>query len=121
MALLRWWYGAGWQRFVGKVGARVNATLAFFSVGLLLRTLFDPFRQVGAGAVKGTLQDQMRALGDRAFSRVIGAFVRSLFIIIGGLAALLIGVVGLVGIVMWPLVPVLPIGGAVAAIVGWTP
>lgn len=112
LAMLSWWYTAGWARLAKRVGSRINATLETFSVGLLLRTLFTPFRQISAGAARGNSLDvQLRAFGDRLFSRVFGAFVRSLFIIIGLLTALLTAVIGLVQLLVWPLLPCAPVIG----------
>ena len=92
-----------------------------FSVGLLAGTLFAPFRQISAGQVHVGVDAQMRAFGDRLFSRVFGAFIRTLFILIGLFAAFLMGLVGAVQLIMWPLLPFLPVVGLVLALMGWTP
>lgn len=120
LALFSWWYGAGWARLVKRVGERVDNVLGFFSVGTLARTLFSPFRQISAGRVQGPANVQFRAFLDRLFSRFVGAFMRSLLILIGFIGALISGLVGLVQIVLWPLVPLLPVAGLVAALIGWT-
>ncbi|HSW66314.1 MAG TPA: hypothetical protein VLI54_04235 [Bacillota bacterium] len=111
-AMLSWWYTAGWARLAKRVGTRVTATMEAFSVTLLASTLFSPFRQISAGAAQGkSLDVQLRAFGDRLFSRVFGAFVRSLFIVIGLIASLLAGLIGVVQLILWPLVPFGPIIG----------
>lgn len=95
--------------------------LESFSVELLARTLFDPFRQISAAQVRGGgLDAQLRAMGDRAFSRVFGAVVRTLFIVLGLLAALLAGVIGVLQLVLWPLVPLMPLIGIGLAVLGLT-
>jgi len=119
VALFSWWYSAGWARLTGRVGSRMQIMLETFSVALLLRTLFDPFRQISAGQVRGSFDAQLRAMGDRAFSRVFGAIVRSLFILIGLGAALLAGLFGLVELVVWPVVPFLPVVGIALTVLGW--
>lgn len=111
VALFSWWYGTGWARAAKRVGGRMRLVLETFSVALLLRTLFDPFRQISAGQVRGSFDTQLRALGDRLFSRLFGAVVRSIFIFIGLMGALLAGIMGLVELVVWPLVPLFPIIG----------
>jgi len=121
VALFSWWYGAGWARAAGRVGGRMKAMLEAFSVALLLRTLFDPFRQISAGQVRGSFDAQLRAMGDRLFSRVFGAVVRSLFIFIGLVGALLAGIIGLIELIVWPVVPFFPIIGIVAAVMGLKP
>jgi hypothetical protein len=118
LALVSWWYGAGWARLAGRISRRMQGVLETFSVALLLRTLFDPFRQISAGQVKGSLDTQLRAMGDRAFSRVFGAVVRSLVILVGLLVTLLTGLVGVLQLIAWPFVPVLPLVGVVLAAMG---
>jgi hypothetical protein len=121
LALLSWWYTAGWARLANRAGERISSMLETFSVSLLLRTLFNPFRQIDAGGVRGPLDVQMRAWFDRSFSRLFGAAVRSFFILMGLGAAFFIGILGLVELVLWPFVPLLPLIGAAAAATGWTP
>jgi hypothetical protein len=121
LALFSWWYTAGWARLAKRVGVRVESVLESFSVALLARTLFDPFRQISAGGVQGPLGVQMRAFGDRLFSRVFGAVVRTLFIFMGIIAALLAALIGLVELLLWPLLPVLPIVGLILSLSGWMP
>jgi hypothetical protein len=118
VALFSWWYGAGWARAAGRVGSRMQIMLETFSVALLLRTLFDPFRQISAGQVRGSFDTQLRAMGDRAFSRVFGAVVRSIFIFIGVVGALGMGLFGLVVLIVWPIVPFLPLIGILLMTMG---
>jgi hypothetical protein len=120
-ALFSWWYGAGWADLGRRVGQRIDSSLAFFSVGLLARTLFDPFRQIDAGTVRGPIGLQFRAWVDRTFSRFVGFFVRSTMILFGLVVAAMLGVVGIIQLLLWPLVPFLPIVGLGLMLVGWTP
>jgi hypothetical protein len=71
--------------------------------------------------VHGGFDAQMRAFGDRLFSRVFGAFIRTLFILIGLFAAFLVGLIGAVQLVLWPLLPFLPVVGLVLSLMGWMP
>jgi hypothetical protein len=118
VALFSWWYGAGWARAAKRVGQRMEMMLEAFSVALLLRTLFSPFRQISAGQVRGSFDAQVRAMGDRLFSRFFGAFVRSLFILIGLGGAGLAGLFGLIEIIVWPVIPFLPVIGVLLAVTG---
>jgi hypothetical protein len=119
LALFSWWYTTGWAELARRVAGRVERTLQSFSVGLLAKSLFSPFRQISADNVQGSFDVQMRAFGDRLFSRFFGAFVRSFFILFGFVGALLTGAVGLVQLAVWPLVPALPVLGFALAFVGW--
>lgn len=118
--LFAWWYTTGWMRLVHGAGARVQAVLDFFSVKLLLGTLFDPFRQIDAGRVRGPLQDELRAFGNRTFSRIVGFFIRSVTIICGLICVVVITLVGLIQLIAWPLLPLAPVAGVVATAMGWT-
>ena len=118
VALFSWWYGAGWARAAKRVGGRMQTMLETFSVALLLRTLFDPFRQISAQQVRGSFDTQLRAMGDRLFSRVFGAVVRSIFIVIGILGALGAGLLGVIELIVWPLVPFFPIIGVALLLAG---
>lgn len=120
LALFSWWYTTAWKGVVSRLTMRLDRTLGFFSVGLLFRTLFDPFRQIAAAQVRGGLDVKMRAWMDRTFSRFIGAFMRSIFILLGILSALGVFVFGILQVLLWPLVPLLPLIALVGLLQGWT-
>ena len=103
------------------VWGKLVSVFDYFSIDLLVRTWFAPFRQISAGAVDGPIGVQIRAFFDRLISRTIGGIVRCFMIIFGIVALAVTAVVGLVFIVAWALVPVLPLLGAGLAIVGWLP
>ena len=121
VAFFLWWYGPGWKRQVAKAKDRLAGIADMFSIGLLLRTLFSPFRQISAGKVDGSLNTKMQAMVDRGFSRVIGAVMRSFMIILGAVALLLTCVIGGLVLLAWPLVPILPIVGIILSATGWMP
>lgn len=117
--LLRWWYGDGWRGRARLAAVRLDGTIDYFSIGLLAKTLFSPFRQISAGRVNGSLNVQMRALVDKLVSRVIGALIRTVILIVGGIAIGLQVLVTGILLVAWGLVPLIPIAGIVLAISGW--
>lgn len=119
IALFSWWYTTAWKDLGRRIQRRIDHALDFFSVGLLIRTLFDPFRQIAAGKVRGSVDAQFHAWLDRTFSRFIGAAVRSIFIIIGTVSMVAIMLIGLVQLFIWPLVPLLPIVGILGMLMGW--
>lgn len=121
VALFSWWYGVGWAQRTKRSGTRIQLALEMFSVSLLLRTLFDPFRQISAGQVRGSFDARMHAFGDRLFSRIFGAVVRSLFICIGVVLALFTGLFGLLELVIWPVIPLFPVMGLILMVIGWKP
>jgi len=120
-SMLSWWYTAGWASLGARVGRRITRVNETFSVFLLMGSLFEPFRQISAGQPRGGgLDVQMRAFGDRLFSRVFGAVVRSLFIFMGMFGAFITGLIGLIQLIVWPLVPLMLFAGIVLAIIGPT-
>ena len=121
VGLLGWWYGPGWQQAARRVIARLAGTADFFSIGLLLRTLFAPFRQISAGSVRGSLSVVLHAWLDKLISRLIGAMVRSAMIVTGVLILALQGLVGGLLIIGWLFVPLLPLVGGILAAIGWLP
>lgn len=121
VGLLGWWYGRGWSLRVTRLREKIISTLDYFSIDLLLRTFFSPFRQISAGKVRGPLGVQMRALLDRIISRMIGAMIRFTMIIIGSIFIVVYVVVGVVLVALWGIVPLLPVVGVVLFLSGWVP
>lgn len=119
LALFSWWYTTAWKNLAQQIERRVDRCLDFFSVALLFRTLFDPFRQIAAGNVRGSMDVKMRAWADRTFSRFFGAFVRMLFIVLGLLSSAVLIIVGFVQLIVWPVVPFLPLVGLLGFVLGW--
>lgn len=111
-----WWYRAGWRDQIRRIGGSLAGTNDFFSIGLLAKTLFAPFRQISANAHGDDIGSRFRAWGDRTFSRLIGAFMRTFMIILGLIAMLFVLIFSLIRIVFWPIVPLLPVVGAVLMI-----
>ena len=118
---LSWWYGAGWRaRFVHLRG-QLASSYDYFSIGLLITSLFAPFRQISAGKVGGPLAVQLRAFLDRQISRVIGAIVRTILIIAGCTWLIAQVIWGVFALFTWGLVPLLPFIGFVLMLSGWVP
>lgn len=122
VGLISWWYGRGWATQWGRAQRQFASTLDFFSVGQLISTLFAPFRQISAsGASDGSLGGAFRAFIDRLISRIIGAFVRFITILIGLAVIILQGVYEFVVMIGWLFVPLLPIIGGILFAIGWVP
>ena len=118
--ILQWWYVSGWKIFVSKIFGKLRDIADFFSIGLLLKTLFAPFRQIAAGSVEGALEDRFRAAIDRLVSRCVGAVTRTFIILAGLVAMAATTVAGVASIVIWPLVPLMPVACIVLAAMGVT-
>ena len=94
----------------------------FFSIGLLLKTLFQPFRQISANedGKKGGLEGAMVVFTDKLVARVIGFIVRVAIIIAGIIAMTLQLVMGLALAILWPCIPLLPVAGIIVSMTGIT-
>lgn len=113
VGIFQWWYGEGWRRHIRLSGLGVLRMADFFSIGLLARTLFAPFRQISAGQVNGPLPVKFRAFADRLFSRVFGGVIRTIFIIIGMIAIALSIIWVSVRLIAWILLPLTPVVGVI--------
>lgn len=116
--LLRWWYTTGWRGRAKLVALRLDGTIDYFSMDLLLKTLFSPYRQISAGSVDGSLEVKMRALVDKLFSRVIGAAIRVIILMIGVVTIFLQSVIGVLILLGWGLIPALPLIGLLLGMKG---
>ena len=121
VGMLSWWYGRGWLDQVLFFREKMAKTLDYFSIDLLLKTLFAPYRQIGAGRVQGSLGVKWRAFVDRLISRLIGSIVRMILVLIGVAWLIIQAIVGTLLVVLWALVPLMPIIGLLLYISGWVP
>lgn len=115
-ALLGWWYGEGWALQWRRVGERMRLTAQFFSLQLLANTLFQPYRQLSVGTVKGPANVIIRAFFDRLISRMIGFMLRMVVIVAGLIIITILAVLGILWSLVWPLLPAGPLIGVVLAI-----
>ena len=121
VGFLGWWYGAGWRNRLQMIGGRLLRIFDFFSIDLLLKTWFSPFRQIGTEQAQPGLGGQMRALFDRLTSRVIGGIVRAIMMIIGIIVLVIASVLGLIEVILWLFVPLFPVAGIILFALGWVP
>ena len=111
-SLLSWWYVEGWREQLTRIKWAFIRMADRFSIGLLIKTLFAPFRQISADE-----QDRGNNLAtvitDKLVSRLIGCFMRTIMIIVGTITLILLAIVSAIRMLMWPLLPVLPIVGVI--------
>lgn len=104
--ILGWWYGAGLKDLTKRFKQVFDSTNDFFSIGLLLKSLFQPFRQTLTDIqYKRTLGQK---IGDALVSRAVGFITRGSLIFVGGFAILLEIVVLCSAVLIWPFLPLLP-------------
>ena len=115
--LVTWWYGRGWMGMWRRTTRTAGNLSRAFSMPLLMRTLFAPWRQIVTypGA---SLDAKMRAYADNAVSRLVGFAVR-IVVLVAALASVGITMVaGTILSVLWPLVPLAAIALIIKGIVG---
>lgn len=103
-----------------KLFDKLRGAADFFSISLLIRTLFAPFKQIDANGGGNSLGDKMRAFGDRLISRIIGAIMRIGILIFGLILLLLESIIGFALVIAWPLMPFVPVVGIVLTCTGFS-
>ena len=113
LSFFSWWYGPGLVGLVRAIQRRMQQLADMFSVAILLRTLFSPWRRIitypGAG-----LEAHLRAMLDNMVSRVIGLLVRISVLLTAAVLFVLLTIVSALQIILWPLLPLIALG-----LIGW--
>jgi hypothetical protein len=104
LELFTWWYGQGWAAAAQNTRKMLMSILHAFSVLILLRTLFAPWRRIITypGA---SLEAKLHAFGDNIVSRAIGFVVRLIVLLTAFLMSAVALITGIAGVILWPLVP----------------
>jgi hypothetical protein len=102
--LFAWWYGRGWANVGKQIRQMARGISQSFSIPLLLRTMFAPWRQIVTypGA---SLDAKYHAFIDNTVSRAIGFVVRLVVLFSALIMVSLTVVVGALLAVLWPLLP----------------
>lgn len=111
-SLLSWWYVEGWREQLTRIKWAFIRMADRFSIGLLIKTLFAPFRQISADE-QARGNNLATVITDKLVSRLIGCFMRTIMIIVGTITLILLAIVSAIRMLMWPLLPVLPIVGVI--------
>jgi hypothetical protein len=83
-------------------------TYHFFSIPLLLRTLFSPFERLGEEYKKGLdVWALFQTFAVNAIMRCVGAVTRLVLVVIGTLMIIFIFAVGIVLFFVWLLIPLI--------------
>jgi hypothetical protein len=108
LLFFRWWYTAGWLNAFDRIAERIKNIYRDFSLPILIRTLFEPWKQITSYAPQGSSVDlKLRVLFDNFFARIIGFIIRVSVITFSVVIMLFVAIVGLLIALFWPLVPFL--------------
>jgi len=91
--------------------------LNYFSITLLLKTFFSPWRRYSWSYGKGfDLGKFFETFFSNLISRILGALMRLFLIIFGIIAEIFIFVIGIIVIFGWIILPFLVIGGFILGV-----
>lgn len=108
ISFFQWWYGRGFSEYLAGFVNGLKDAADFFSIRLLIRNLFAPFRQISAEKQTNLpLNARMHAWFDLLISRFVGATVRFIILVVGTLALTVRAGIGFIVGVLWPLMPLL--------------
>jgi len=117
LEILTWWYSQGWAQVAKNAELRFFKVSHMFSVPILVRTLFAPWRRIITypGA---SIDARFRAMGDNLVSRFVGFSVRAMVLLTAGIMLAFTAAAALVQLVIWPLIPPAVIVALVMGIIG---
>lgn len=115
--LFKWWYGSGWLEAWRGFPRTVKRVGLEFSIPVLLRNLFAPWKQIVALPGR-SIDEKFRAMIDNLVSRTIGFFVRFLTLIAATIVISLSAFFSLIAALAWPLLPLGAVYFLVRAITG---
>lgn len=118
--ILSWWYSDGLSQRFNIMLERLASTGDMFSIKLLVKTIFRPFKMISADSSGSmSLSDHMRDFFDKLLSCTIGAIVRITTIFIGLIIMILQLLLNVIVILFWLLVPLTPVVGIILTILNW--
>lgn len=119
----RWWYSEGIIARIKSVMNAISHTADAFSIGLMIKTLFRPFKRISAAGsgVTQSLDNKMKELGDQLISRFIGFFARTVMILAGTLSLIVLFFGGVLLVIFHLFMPIAPIIGLILTLWGGIP
>lgn len=107
MEFLSWFYTKGVEYYIASWRGTLAYFVHFFSLSLLLKTLFSPWKRlVFVDTSPGfNLQKQFEVFTSNLISRMIGAIVRFILFWTGIILIVLVAIGGVVGVFFWLILP----------------
>ncbi|AKM81965.1 TPA: hypothetical protein DD449_05400 [Candidatus Berkelbacteria bacterium] len=100
-----WWYYDEPLYLWRSIKIITKKFLSSFSIAVLLRTLFDPWKKDVVYLENASLDARFKAMVDNLFSRCIGFVVRIFTILIGLALTTIVFVLLTIGFIVWLLMP----------------
>lgn len=105
-----WWLVDEPINLWGIIVKITHRVLIFFSIPILIKTLFSPWKRDAHSAVNSSLDVIIRVIVDNLISRLVGFTVRSITILIGLTVTFLTFLAGMGLLLFWLFLPVVAIG-----------
>ena len=113
ISLLSWWYSEGWLEQISLTKRSFIKLADKFSIGMLLKTLFAPFRQISVGEQAGKTASLASVIADKLISRLVGSVMRLVMVFVGTLTLIIYAIISVFRLAGWPLLPLAPVLGLV--------
>lgn len=113
ISLLSWWYSEGWLEQISLTKRSFIKLADKFSIGMLLRTLFAPFRQISVGEQAGKTASLASVIADKLISRLVGSVMRLVMVFVGTLVLIIYAIISVLRLAGWPLLPLAPVLGLI--------
>lgn len=113
ISLLSWWYSEGWLEQISLTKRSFIKLADKFSIGMLLRTLFAPFRQISVGEQAGKTASLASVIADKLISRLVGSVMRLAMVFVGTLTLIIYAIISVLRLAGWPLLPLAPVLGLI--------
>jgi hypothetical protein len=99
---IRWHYGQALHEYIRIIRTGRDFIIYFFSVPLLLKTLFSPFKRIEEKPMRGfNIEDWVGRIIINVISRVIGFFIRATLIFSGILIFFIFMIISIFGFAFW--------------------
>jgi len=94
----------------------------FFSIPLLFRTMFYPWKKMGEDYKKGfDVKSFFSTFIINTFMRLVGVLIRFITIVAGLVALAFVNIFGIVAVVVWTIMPLIILTTFIFALVGIVP
>jgi len=109
---IEWYFFEHPQRIIRGWKNLLKFNLEYFSIPLLLKTLFSPWKRYRWSYGRGfDLRRYLEAFVSNAISRGLGAILRIFLIIIGIGVEFLLLIGGIIGLILWFIWPIVLVAG----------
>jgi hypothetical protein len=106
--ILRFWYGSEVPKAPRRLHGLILTTADAFSMPILIRTIFAPWRKDVLPTTGMALQERFQAMVMNMVSVLIGFVVRFFVLLAASLTIAVILLVGSVALVLWVIMPAVP-------------